>query len=190
MFQLNGERAAAAAGALHVGVVELEAGALERLDVVDGNSIEIHFAHLVDQHLEAVKFVHVVGAFVHLIFKRHPIAAARATAANNRDAEASRRRRLLREDLFYFGYCNRRKLYGHFFPPGITPAESRTKIPKSLYQIPSRASKLQSGPAPFPALPLPEMHRKHVKKGNFAPTSAKSALLYVHFRKKPHSGTL
>ena len=48
---LNAEGAAAAAGALDIGIVELEAGTFERLDVVDFNAIKIHGAHLVDRYL-------------------------------------------------------------------------------------------------------------------------------------------
>src|SRR3984885_16382787 len=67
------EGAAAAASALDVRVVELEARTLERLDVVDGNSIQVHRAHLVDQHLEPVKFINIVGALVDLILKGHVV---------------------------------------------------------------------------------------------------------------------
>src|SRR6516162_6063091 len=43
----DGERAAATASALNVGVVELEAGTLERLDVIDFHAVQVHGAHLV-----------------------------------------------------------------------------------------------------------------------------------------------
>src|SRR5271170_6933831 len=52
--ELDAEGAAAAAGALYVGVVELEAGTFERFDVVDFDAIEIHGTHLVDSDLHAV----------------------------------------------------------------------------------------------------------------------------------------
>lgn len=48
---LYGEGAAAPAGALDVRIVELEARALDRLDVVDRHTIQIHLAHLVDHYL-------------------------------------------------------------------------------------------------------------------------------------------
>ena len=48
---LDAEGAAAAAGALDVGVVELEAGAFERFDVVDFHALKVHGAHLVDGNL-------------------------------------------------------------------------------------------------------------------------------------------
>src|SRR5580704_16796688 len=51
--RLYRERRAAAAGRLHVRIVELEAGALQALDVVDLRAREIHQAHLVDDALDA-----------------------------------------------------------------------------------------------------------------------------------------
>ena len=48
---LNGERAAAAAGALHVRVVELEARTFQSLDIIDLHPFQVHFAHLVDENL-------------------------------------------------------------------------------------------------------------------------------------------
>src|SRR5208337_3641297 len=58
---LDAERAAAAAGALHIGVVELEASALESLDVVDLNAVEVHGAHLIHGNLESVEVQDLVG---------------------------------------------------------------------------------------------------------------------------------
>src|SRR6202158_5350964 len=46
--RLNAEGAAAAAGALDVGVVELEAGTFEGFDVINLHAIEIHGAHLLE----------------------------------------------------------------------------------------------------------------------------------------------
>src|SRR5690349_1771728 len=40
--ELNAEGAAAPAGALHIGIVELESGAFNRLDVIDLNPVQIH----------------------------------------------------------------------------------------------------------------------------------------------------
>src|SRR5215472_416259 len=50
--QLDGERAAATASALHVRVVELETGTFQRLDVIDGDTLQVHFAHLIDEHFQ------------------------------------------------------------------------------------------------------------------------------------------
>src|SRR5215207_5242212 len=50
----DAEGAAAAAGRLDVRVLELEAGALETLDVIDLRADEVHQAHLVDDDLHAL----------------------------------------------------------------------------------------------------------------------------------------
>src|ERR1700677_3938114 len=72
--RLDAEGAAAAAGALDVRVVELETRAFDGFDVVDLDAIEVHLAHLVDENLEAVKFVHAVTILVHGVLKGHVVA--------------------------------------------------------------------------------------------------------------------
>src|ERR1017187_7539518 len=67
---LYAERAATAAGALDVRVVELEASAFQRFDIVDGDAFQVHFAHLIDKDLESVEFIDVVGRILG-IFKCH-----------------------------------------------------------------------------------------------------------------------
>src|ERR1700692_4646885 len=96
---LYAERTATAAGALDVWVVELEAGAFQRLDIVDGNAFQIHFAHLIDEDLESVEFIDVVG-WIFRILKRHVIAEARAASAHDGHAERSRRGDLLAHCFF------------------------------------------------------------------------------------------
>jgi hypothetical protein len=49
--ELNAEGATAAASALDVGVVKLEAGAFESLNVVDLDAVKIHGTHLVNGNL-------------------------------------------------------------------------------------------------------------------------------------------
>src|SRR6202050_488781 len=58
---LNAEGTAATASALHVRVVKLESGAFDRFDVVDLDAFQVHFAHLVNEDFQALKFVHVVA---------------------------------------------------------------------------------------------------------------------------------
>ena len=70
---LNAERTAAAAGTFHVRIIKLKAGALERLDIINRNPVQIHFAHLVHQDLKAVKLVDVVSR-VFLVLECHVIA--------------------------------------------------------------------------------------------------------------------
>src|SRR5579859_6477991 len=107
--ELNAEGAAAAASALHVGIVELEARAFDGFDIVDGNAVEIHFAHLIDQNFEAVEFVDVVAGFVDLIFESHVVAEAGAAASDDGHAQTRWRGILLRDDFLDLRYGNRRK---------------------------------------------------------------------------------
>src|ERR1700686_5829523 len=79
---LNAEGAAAAAGALDVGVVELEAGAFEGLDVVDFHALKGHGAHLVDGNLQAVEIHDLIG-IVGLVFKRPVVLESGASATDN-----------------------------------------------------------------------------------------------------------
>src|SRR5207244_9283153 len=53
-FVLNAERRSAAAGALHVWVLELEAGAFESFDVVHDAAVQVHDRCRVHVNLEAV----------------------------------------------------------------------------------------------------------------------------------------
>src|SRR4051812_26208906 len=46
--RLHAERGAAAAGRLHIRIVELEARALQAFDIVDLGADQVHEAHLVD----------------------------------------------------------------------------------------------------------------------------------------------
>jgi|SRR5579864_1441924 len=101
---LDAEGTAAAASALDVRVIELEPGAFDGLDVVDFDAFEVHLAHLVDENLEAVVFVHVVG-IVDRIFKGHVIGESRAAAANHGNAQGRRSRRLLRHDFLHLVSC-------------------------------------------------------------------------------------
>lgn len=85
--ELDAEGAAAAAGAFHVGIVEFEAGAFDGFDVVDGNAVEIHLAHLIDEDFETVKFVNIVAGFVDLVFESHVVAKSGAAATYDRHAQ-------------------------------------------------------------------------------------------------------
>src|SRR5882762_5619116 len=58
--ELDAEGAAAAAGALHIGIVKLESGAFNRLDIIDLDPVQIHGAHLVDSDLQPVKLKNLV----------------------------------------------------------------------------------------------------------------------------------
>jgi len=98
---LYAERATAAAGALDVRIIELEASAFQRFDIVDGNAFQVHLAHLVYQYLEPIKFVNVVGRILGIL-KRHMVAEAGASAAYNSDAKRHGSGILLAHNFFYF----------------------------------------------------------------------------------------
>ena len=83
--ELDAEGTAAAAGALHVGIVELESRTFNRLDVVDLNPVQIHGTHLVDGDLQTIKLKHLVR-IGGLVFKRHVVLETRAAATDNSHA--------------------------------------------------------------------------------------------------------
>src|SRR6266704_5591025 len=96
------EAGSATAGALHVRVLELEARALEGLDVVDNASRKIHERGRVHENLQTFKledFVHGSGA----ILKLHAVLEARAAATDYSHTQTCGDRILLRHDLFYLG---------------------------------------------------------------------------------------
>jgi hypothetical protein len=111
---LDAEGAAAAAGGLDVRVVELEAGAFDALDVVNGDAIEIHFAHLVHEDFEAVEFVYVVAGFVDLVLEGHVVAEAGAASADHGHAQTGGNRVLRRQDFLYFRNSDGAKLNHSF----------------------------------------------------------------------------
>src|SRR5580692_10061024 len=103
LARLNAERAAAAAGALDVWVVEFEARTFDCLDVINLDTVEIHFAHLIYENLQAVEFIDVIAVLIDLALESHVIAETRATAAHDCDAQAGGRGILLRQDFLHFG---------------------------------------------------------------------------------------
>src|SRR5437667_8747913 len=80
--RLGAEGAAAAAGGLRVGVVELKPGALKCFDVVHLGAIQIQHARLVDEHVQIAK---MVGLVEHPrgVFEGHRVAESGATSAHN-----------------------------------------------------------------------------------------------------------
>src|ERR1700734_4519073 len=98
---LYAERRSAAAGALHVRVLELEAGTFQSFNVVNHATVQIHDGSGVDEHLQAVhfeSFVHHSGS----VFKLHGIGETGTAATDYSDAQACRHGILLAHDLFYF----------------------------------------------------------------------------------------
>src|SRR5215469_14670519 len=105
----DAERAAAAAGGLHVRVIELEAGAFEGLDIVDFHALEIHRAHLIDGDFQAVEIHHFIG-IVGLVFKGHVVLKTRTAAADNGDTQGRRYRRLHSHDFLDLAGGYRREI--------------------------------------------------------------------------------
>ncbi len=100
--QLNAKRAAAAARAFHVRVIELEAGTFDGLDVVDLDAIQVHRAHLVDRDLEPIKIDHLIG-LIGLVFKCHVVLETGAASADDGDAQRHRYRILQAHDFLDLG---------------------------------------------------------------------------------------
>jgi hypothetical protein len=100
--QLNAKRTTAAAGALHVRVIELEAGAFDALDVVDLDAIQVHRAHLVDRDLEPIKVDHLIG-LIGLVFKCHVVLETGAASSNDGNAQRHRHRILHAHDFLNLG---------------------------------------------------------------------------------------
>jgi len=113
----NAKRTAAAASALHVRVIELEAGALDGLDVIDLDAIQIHRAHLVNRDLEPVKIHDLIG-LIGLVFKRHVVLETGAASADDGNAQRHRDRILHAHDFLDLGAGSRSQT-NHIFlwPP-------------------------------------------------------------------------
>jgi hypothetical protein len=116
--RLNAKRAAAAAGALHVRIIELEAGTLDGFDVIDLNAIQIHRAHLVNRDLEPVKIHDLIG-LIGLVFKRHMVLETRAASADDGNAQRHRDRILHAHDFLDLGAGSRSQTNHNFFWPPL-----------------------------------------------------------------------
>src|SRR6185437_16846585 len=92
------KRAAAAAGGLHVRVIELKPGAFHGLDVIHLSAFQIKHAGLIDKNLQTIVLVRLVQ-HTWGVFERHRIAESGTTPANHRDSEASRLRLLRIQDF-------------------------------------------------------------------------------------------
>src|SRR6266849_3130065 len=102
LIGLDVERRPAAAGALHVRVLELEAGTLQGLDVIHAAAVQVHDRGGVHEHFKALHiehFIHHAGGGVEL----QGVGEARAPASHHPHAQASRRGILLCHDSLYLG---------------------------------------------------------------------------------------
>src|SRR3989442_1206718 len=76
-----------------VGIVELEPRALERLDLINPDSIKINGAHLVTAHFKAVKIEDLIRPRS-VVLERHVILKPRTPPAYNCHAQCDRHRAL------------------------------------------------------------------------------------------------
>ena len=106
---LDAEGTAAAARALHVRVIELEAGTFESLDVVDLHSIQVHGTHLIDSDFESIE-VHDFVGLVGLILKRHMVLETGAASADHGNAQRDRDGVLHTHDFLDLGGGNGRQV--------------------------------------------------------------------------------
>src|SRR5271157_5234409 len=110
-LNLNVEGGPAAASALYVRVVELKARALERFDIIDTDSLQVHQRGRVNvdlQSLEVERLVHHSGA----VLERDGVREPGATSADHAHAQACRYRVLLCHNLFYLGDGRVREIQG------------------------------------------------------------------------------
>ena len=85
--RLGREGGAAPAGALHVRVAELEAGAVEALDVVDLRPVQVLVAQGIDVELDALVLERLVEVG-RLVLEVEVVREARAAAADDAEAQA------------------------------------------------------------------------------------------------------
>src|SRR6266851_764234 len=117
--ELDAEGTAAAAGALHVGIVEFESRTFERLDVIDLNPVQIHGTHLVG-----------IGG---LGFKRHVVLETGAAATHDSHSQSDRRRVLHAHDFLYLGTRNGRQINHKSSWPPLAGAPAKLST-FTLYQ--------------------------------------------------------
>lgn len=130
--RLYAERTAATTGAFHVGIVELETGAFDGLNVVNFNPFQIHGAHLVHGDFQAVKFENLI-VLAGLVLKRHVVLEAGATSADHRDAQGDGRGVLHSHDFFDLGAGNGRQINHNSF--GLR-SQAENRDPDTEYSKP------------------------------------------------------
>src|SRR5664279_2234805 len=104
------ERTAAAAGGLHLGIIELEAGTFQSLDEIHFRTVQVKQTGLVHKDLEIAELVGFVQ-HIGLILEGHRVAEARTSAAHYCNTQSSRGRLLRRHNLLdladrFFGYLH------------------------------------------------------------------------------------
>src|SRR5713101_284131 len=107
--QLDAEGAAAAACALHVGIIKFESRTFDGFDVIDLNAFEVHGTHLVHRNLQTVKLENLVR-IRGLVLKGHVVLETRAAAADYCHTQRDRHRCLHVHDFLDLSTCNGRQI--------------------------------------------------------------------------------
>ena len=100
-YGFRAEGTAAATSGLDLGVVELEAGAFQRLDIIDFSAIKVEHAGGIDENLQISKLICLVE-HAGLGFESHGIAETGTAAADNGNPQAGRLRILHTENFSDF----------------------------------------------------------------------------------------
>src|SRR5438128_2194357 len=101
---------AAAAGGGGVRVLDLEAGAHHRIDIIHVGTLDVRQAGRIDEDLEAVKVVDLI-VLRRLLIERHAVAQARAAAAGHVDAQSMSLAALSLDQLLDLRYRRIRQYY-------------------------------------------------------------------------------
>ena len=102
---LDAERTAAAAASSGIRIIELEAGAMEPVDVIHLGTVHVKQAGLIDKNLQAFEIEDGVALIVEGFIESHFIGKTGATAPNHLDAKPGVGLGLFCQDLsnFFFG---------------------------------------------------------------------------------------
>jgi len=132
--RLNAKRTAAAAGAFHVRIIELEARAFDGLDVINLDAVEIHRTHLVNRDLESVEIHDLIG-LIGLVFKSHVVLETGAASANHSDAQRHRHGVLHAHDFLDLGTGSGSQTNHKFF--GLRSRASPRSYEQTKYTKPA-----------------------------------------------------
>jgi hypothetical protein len=138
--ELDAEGTAATAGALHIGIVELESRTFNRLDVIDLNTVQVHGTHLVNGNLQTIELENLVR-IGSLIFKRHVVLETGAAPADHSHAQRDWHRSLHAHDFLHLGTCYGRQIDHNSSWPPLAGAPAKLSTP-TVYQ--NSQSALQS----------------------------------------------
>ena len=129
---LNAKRTSATAASGSIRIVELEAGSVQTIDVIDFGSIHIQQAGLVDKNLQTFEFKNGIALIVESLVEAHAIGETGAAASHDLDSQARIRLGLIRQNLSNFLFCFLCQSYRHDF--------SSLNVPLRIGRHPSPAA--------------------------------------------------